>query len=647
MIRGRNKYIFSLSFDDGETYDPVVLTKSPAIQGSKEENLGDYRLKTGTWKFVKHENPSLYGRILYVLETPSSSLTPIKVKIELLNSEETIAWVVYQGYITLEGIHVDASDGGTISFTPEEAGTYLWYEQNKTTKKDLVSLANAALYTNTINIDDTSVPVEYWLPLSLECDHFNNFFELEHSDGDNNGCNIQHWSDEQGITYVGYDDDRKFMFKEGWVVHPATWKYYYCIKTHTPSSLNEPGFGPQASEYWIGFDWYPYENAVYHVIQQRSDFALPNFVKGNGYYQPMFESGTGDDTLATNCPDTKYCLGAQSVVTGTAIVTTTGNIKIADAFNYLLEGSGLTFYSQLLAPGTNPVTGQPNKYSNMFLSHRGFLKGTQSEDTKGEVSLDELINDICELLNCRWYIDPVNEYLVIEHVNFFLYGFTYLEGSPAIYADLTDTTKYKLKEQIIFDINGDPTDKNFKYGKNLQKKEIFKINDTYDYDNYITYSSHFAKSSDELTHNISLISTDFMFVIKAVDKSSDDQFCLISCSDDGNIIHRRDTYMHHRLTQKINYPNGDLIMYNILTDLWRYDRIFKSGSLNLEPRSLTFFTAKKNKIQKDLRFPRIEVGPFDPQKLIKTNIGDGEVQEFEIETDSDYINVTLIYDIDR
>lgn len=646
MIRGRNKYIYSISID-GETYDPVVLTKSPNISGSKEEKMGDFKLKTGMWKFVKHENRSLYERFLYVLQNPSTSTCPINVKIELLNSEETIAYTVFLGYVTLVSIQNDESEGGTITFTPDDAGTYLWYEQNKTTRKDLVSTANATLHANTLNINDASTPVEYWLPLSLDCEHFNNFFELEHSDGDNNGCQIQHWSDDQGITYIGYDDDRKFMFKEGWVVHPVSWKYWYCIKTHNPSSQNEPGYGPHANEYWIGFNWYPYDNAVYHVVQQRSDFALPNFVKGNGVYQPMFESDTGDDSMATNCPEDKYCLGSQNVVTGSAVITTKGNIKIADAFNYLLEGSGLTFASQFMAPGTNPITNLPNKYSNMYLSHRGFLKGTNTEDTKGEISLEELINDICDLLNCLWYIDPINENLVIEHVNYFRNGFSYVDGSPEIYADLTDTTKYKLREQIIFDLNGDPTDNAYKYGKELQKKEIFKIADTYDYDNYLTYSSHFAKSGDELTHNISSITTDIMFVIKVPVKSADDQYALISCADEGNIVHRRDTYMHNRLTFKQNYPNGDLIMYNLLTDLWYYDRIFKRGSINIEARVVTFFTTKKSKIQKDLRFPRLEEGPFDPKKLIRTNIGDGEVQEFEIETDSDYINATLIYEIDK
>ena len=54
-------------------------------------------------------------------------------------------------------------------------------------------------------------------------------------------------------------------------------------------------------------------------------------------------------------------------------------------------------------------------------------------------------------------------------------------------------------------------------------------------------------------------------------------------------------------------------------------------------------TQKRIKKQREIKFPRLESGAFNPYALITTNLGDGEVSEYEIDTDTDFIKVTLMY----
>jgi hypothetical protein len=92
-----------------------------------------------------------------------------------------------------------------------------------------------------------------------------------------------------------------------------------------------------------------------------------------------------------------------------------------------------------------------------------------------------------------------------------------------------------------------------------------------------------------------------------------------------------------------DFPNGDLMWHNLLNDFWKYNTIFLNGRINNQASPLVFESQKRIKKQREINFPRKESGAFDPYGLITTNIGNGEVDEYEINTDTDFIKVTLLY----
>jgi hypothetical protein len=80
---------------------------------------------------------------------------------------------------------------------------------------------------------------------------------------------------------------------------------------------------------------------------------------------------------------------------------------------------------------------------------------------------------------------------------------------------------------------------------------------------------------------------------------------------------------------------------NLLNDFWDYQTIFSVGSINGQT-SVTFQSSRRIKKQREVKFPRVD-GAFNPEYLITTNLGDGRVESFEIDTDTDNIKVTLLY----
>lgn len=643
MIKGLNKYKFLVA-TDGVNYQPVILAKPVTVSGKKSEKCGDYRRESSEWKFTYSENPSIYNRILTILITPSTASQYIMAKIEYYSDFETLDGNEFLGMVPLSTIKVNEDDG-TIIFTPKEFNKYLWYDEHKSDDKDVVTEDLIALGARELFINDTSVPIDFYIPGRSDC----NYPPTNCAYIFNGDQEVPAWS--SGTSYYGptpYENEWQLKF---WVKHNG--KRYYCYKDHMGISgsgpgSNEPGIGFSWQDYWRDFSYSPNTNQVWHVRQQRSTFQLTGpmgpFVKGNDVFQGNFTSEIPGVPTGTNCPSTHYCYGWENVISGDCLISGYGNIKLFDLFDYLLTGSGLTFASQFFSAETNPVTGQANKFANTYISHKAFIKSTTDESTKGMISLEDLINDLCEYINGMWHIDEANNHLVIEHVNYYKGGKNY-NGTPSYYADFTNKLEFPVKYQIIEDLKGKSTDRVYDYDNKGPKKEIFKPKETSDANSEINYTSLFADVTERVEHAPNVLSTDLLYVIQYQDDTSDDDFLVIA-ADSNDVVNRRTFKKGMSSNIYENHPNGDLFFDNLIRDFWIYARHFKRGIINADATETVFTSQINTKKQREITFPRLIDGLFDPQKLFYTNLGDGECESFEINTDTDYIKVSLMYGMD-
>lgn len=191
-MRFGDKYKFAISFD-GTIYKYVTLAKTITITGELEEKTYRFNKKSSVWRILRYENLDVYTELLAKVASPSTIVTRIKCRVELYDDFTTFTEYSFEGYISIEKINID-EDGGIIEFTPEEDSSYAWYDEHKSDRKDIISSENSTLHANTLYIDDESVLKEYWVPYNLDNETLKNLTLIDHSDDDDNGATIQHWS---------------------------------------------------------------------------------------------------------------------------------------------------------------------------------------------------------------------------------------------------------------------------------------------------------------------------------------------------------------------------------------------------------------------------------------------------------------------
>jgi hypothetical protein len=668
MITGSNKYKFLIQHD-GTNWIPVGLVKSPVISAKKDEKSFRWARKSSTWKMVRYENATVYDALKTKITTPSLLANEILVKIELWDNWTTLTETVYQGYVPISGIAIN-EDNGVLELTPTEKSDYDWYDQHKGDKHDVYNEVVGTIQPLTYQV--TTTLEEYLIP--------NATAPFVPTGFDSEPASISQY--DAALSYViGY-------YRLSWAAVGSS--IYHCISPNSPSNPHKPGTAG-AGAYWELLTT-EHTDLVDRVFRQVGDLPFTgNFgaetsvvesIQGNGVYDIGFPIVTEYIAGATNCPKNRWYYESSAVNTFTMtlcgvtvkthhVVSTGANHKLmfetapnVSILEHLLGASmgvasHYTPQSTYFTAATNPLSLAANKLTNLRLVHNRVVKGIQDTDTSGEMTLEGLLNDICETFQCGWSITGTT--LQIEHVEYFENGLTYPPHSADIYTDLTNHTTYPLKWQIIDDIDGTSTDKEYKFSlTDCPETETFIFPDGYDYNGQIKYDSKFVKKGEVLEHNISTYMTDFAYVIAYRTDSIDDSWCLIACDNTG-LLHRRTTGLRWVQTpitvlgvaytnppyfrrNETNYPNGDLMWDNLLNDWWDYQCIFSTGQINGRTPSVSFNSHKRIKKQREIRFPRLAAGAFDPTKLITTNAGNGRVETFEIDTDTDFIKVELLYE---
>jgi hypothetical protein len=661
-MRFGDKYKFSIAVD-GALYKYVTLAKTVTISGSREEKTYRFNKKSSAWRILRSENFEVYTELLAKLVALNTATTQVKCRVELYDDWVTLTEYTYEGYFYLSNISVD-EDGGVIEFTPDEGSLYDWYDEHKGDKYEIM---NIVLGNNVLKYDVTTVCEKYIIPRDTGYMAPNGF----HADTTNPA--ISNYSREKNYTGGGWDTS-------SWSKKVGPPRYFRCTVDNGPSTeVKEPYVDPDWENYWDEF------TGAQTVYRQVSDLPFGDddpdspigsgvYIHGNGLVEEGFPAVTKRDSERNNLDQNRYYFntGSEMPESGTMIFDNTSNTTLGSCFklfdplgpnttcnntilDYLLKGSGLTVHSHFFEDAVNPVTGLTNKLTSLRLAHCSFIKGINDYSTTCEVSLDQLISDLCNTFCLLWYISGAQ--LIIEHVNFFENGFQYT-GSPLVYTDLTSAT-YPLSCQVVFEIDGTVNDKEYKYATEAPEKEIFHFNDGYDYDGEIWYDSKFAKRGQKTEYNISSYITDFAYLLYNRTGTIDDGLCLVACGPDGTILRRAtgmrwikkaetDSGRGFTRTESVaesdfDFPNGDLQWHNLLTDFWGYYAYFLNGRINNQATPVVFQSQKRIKKQREIIFPRLEPGAFDPYKLITTHLGNGQVKEYEIGTDTDFIKVTLLY----
>lgn len=291
-------------------------------------------------------------------------------------------------------------------------------------------------------------------------------------------------------------------------------------------------------------------------------------------------------------------------------------------------------YSQFLYSGNNPISGL--NFRLLVSQKTNIINGEyQQPAQKAPTTLQQFTNMLRDCFKCYWYIDGGK--FKIEHIQFFKNGGSY-GGGAIISRDLTkeinlrnglpwafNTSEYSfdkvdLAERYQFEWMDDVTTP-FEglpiqvISKYVTPGKIEEIN-----------ISNFTSDIDMMLLNPGNMSSDGFALFAAVPPTSGSQWILPFTRQTINGV-------------EYFLQNGYLAFINLQSPYWMYDLPARRVSVN---GSEVYAYGIERKKKQTFSFPATD--DPNPMQLIKTYIGNGQVDKLSVNLHSRSIKATLKYD---
>jgi len=623
-------YDHQISFD-GITYTTLELGGYVKFTWSREKDQIFFRCKSNEWKVIRGWNMAQYDELKLAIDNPDSVTTEIKVRTWLNDADGTPIEVYYEGLVNLQNCKVDA-DGEAIMFTPDTDDDYSWYDNAKGIKYNYQSILG---YDEIVTYEKTAGKVRIFQDTSVTPPGVSGFSEACSETPDA-------WLTGRHYIVTDYDYDNGDALgsetTRGWCTYVG--HFFKCKLEHIASSV--PTIGGDA--YWDEMSPPPQD-----YVRYESDLPFDDFLTGDGVYDDGYPNVTTVLAGATNCALGRFYSPVCS--SGTEVKTVVTRARLFMSFvdeygviNKMLEenGKSTTIVSTFFSDATNPVTGTANKLLNLILTTKeAIINGVNSSNVNPGLSFEDAFT-ILRALNCRWYMD--GNTLHIEHIKYFENGYSYA-GTPAVGVYLTSAT-YPYRINNTKSVDGGNNLNIYSFDGDFPSREVFKWAEQLGNDGYIEYLSLIAAQGKEVVHNFQILTTDLEIVLKFPDQVDEDGWALIAC-DATNKIWQRDTrklgYYPGSTTGTMyeDVINGDLYWDHILAEFWTYGRPLSNSKINGD--AVTMDSTRRSKKQEKVRFQRMK--QIDTIELIETFMGEAEIDQMEIDTETDYILCSLLYEI--
>lgn len=304
-------------------------------------------------------------------------------------------------------------------------------------------------------------------------------------------------------------------------------------------------------------------------------------------------------------------------------------------------GTGVTFagtseYSQFFYGGDNPLS-----YNFPVLPYispkSNVIKGEYHDPAmKAPITLAMVLNMLKKAFGCYWYIDSNNK-MHIEHISWFKNGGSY-DQVPQIGIDLTAIHQSTNGKPWSFDRNNYQFDKE-QMPARYQYKWMDDGTDVFD-GNAVDIDSPFVQADKVEEINISNFTSDVDYMLVAPENCSKDGFALL--------LPTKDNLGVNNITLELRIINGKIRMIqnwfaslsNLIPEFLVSDLPSWNYKVNDEEK-----TAKGIQRQKKQQV-QIPLGSTTPDmvQLVRTGLGDGQIERMNINLSSRMAKTTLKYD---
>lgn len=300
-----------------------------------------------------------------------------------------------------------------------------------------------------------------------------------------------------------------------------------------------------------------------------------------------------------------------------------------------IKHEGTQEYSKFLYADYNPISYQ--NFHLLLSPKSNILHGNYDQPAmKAQTTLNTILKMLRDVYKCYWYIEDGK--LKIEHVSYFRNGGTYT-SNPVIGTDLTKlenlrnekkwgflTSSYEFDksdmperfqfawmDDVTEGFEGYPIEVNSKY---VSPGRIEDINVT-----------GFTTDVDYMMLNPGAISQDGFALFAAIYKNGRYELPIVERNVDGADLRLQNGYLSW-ITLQPNYYLSDLPAKKIVINKTDYE-----------------VTETSRKRKQKVKFPTLEA--IDTKKLVKTYLGNGQIEKISVNLSSRINEVTLKYDTEQ
>lgn len=306
------------------------------------------------------------------------------------------------------------------------------------------------------------------------------------------------------------------------------------------------------------------------------------------------------------------------------------------------SGFGISFYaepkySHFLYDTFNPLTAEIMPM--LFISQKSNILAGEYEQPaqKAVITLRQILNMLRDTFRCYWWIewdDEEGEYAFhIEHISYFMNGGSY-SSTPNVGIDLTQLVNPRNGKKWSYMVN------QVKYNKDeLPERYEFKwMDDTTSYfeGNPIEIESKFVKSGEIESITIDKFNSDLDYMLLNPSASDKDGFALI-CAVENNGKWKVPYYNPYGTQRNDIILQNGFLSFFALQAFYLYDMPAWSIKVNGEKKISK--DIKKSMTQKVI-CPYRE---FDLQELVRTEIGDGQIDAVSMNIDSKMLEISLVF----
>lgn len=293
-------------------------------------------------------------------------------------------------------------------------------------------------------------------------------------------------------------------------------------------------------------------------------------------------------------------------------------------------------YSQFLYNTNNPISGQSFK---LLISQKSnIINGEyKTPAQKAPITLQQIMTMLRDIYKCYWYIEDGK--FKIEQVSWFRNGGSY-GYNPIIDYDLTQLENVRNGKKITFATSEYSFDK-----VEMPERYQFEWMDdvTTPFEGLpIEITSKYVTAGKIEEINISNFTSDIDLMLLNPGAISSDGFALFAAvtpSGGGQL----ELPFTKQTVDGVEYflQNGYLAFINIQPTYWVYDMPARNFKINNSPDYAMGGLERKKK--QTLNFPAGTTDP-NPMRLVKTYIGNGQVDKLSVNLCSRNIKATLKYD---